>query len=117
MMSFITFYGDKIKKDERWMRHVARTRDIGNAYTYILTGKPKGKRALRKHCYRWKNNSEMDHQEIQYENDDWIHLAQDTVQWRTVLNTVMTDGEFLGQIIVYWAQRSGPKFHALLSSA
>jgi hypothetical protein len=27
--------------------------------------------------------------EIRYEGVDWIHLAQDTVQWRTLVNTIM----------------------------
>jgi len=32
----------------------------------------------------------MDIKETEYEGMGWIHLAQDTVQWRTILNTVMS---------------------------
>jgi hypothetical protein len=31
----------------------------------------------------------MDLKEIQCEGVDWIHLAQDTAQWQTLVNTVM----------------------------
>jgi len=32
----------------------------------------------------------MDVKEIRCEGEDWIHLAQDRVQWRVPVNTVMT---------------------------
>jgi len=31
----------------------------------------------------------MDHEEREYEDVDWIHLAQDMVQWRAIVNTIM----------------------------
>jgi hypothetical protein len=32
----------------------------------------------------------MDLREIRWEDVDWIHLTQDTDQWRALVNTVMS---------------------------
>jgi len=32
--------------------------------------------------HSWEGNIRMDHTEIRWEDVDWIHLAQDIVQWR-----------------------------------
>jgi hypothetical protein len=37
----------------------------------------------------WEDNIKMDLWEIRWEGVDWIHLAQDRVQWRVLLKTVM----------------------------
>jgi hypothetical protein len=39
--------------------------------------------------HRWKHVIAIDVKEMECELVDWIHLAQDTVQWRTVSNTAM----------------------------
>jgi hypothetical protein len=51
----------------------------------ILMGKPEGKRPLG----RWVDNIKMDLREIGWSSMDWIDLAQDRVQWRPLMNTVM----------------------------
>jgi hypothetical protein len=39
--------------------------------------------------------------EVRYEDTDWIHLARDRDQWRTVVNTVMNLRVFLDQLSDY----------------
>jgi hypothetical protein len=38
---------------------------------------------------RWVDNIKMDLTEIGWDGMDWIELAQDRDQWRTLVNTVM----------------------------
>jgi hypothetical protein len=38
---------------------------------------------------RWNDDIKMNLKEIGFEDVDWIHLAQDTVQWRAFVNTIM----------------------------
>jgi hypothetical protein len=54
-----------------------------------LVRKPEGKRPLGRHRFRWEGNIKMHLREIGLEDVDWIHLAQDRDQWRTVVNSVM----------------------------
>jgi hypothetical protein len=61
--------------------------DMKNAYK-ILVGQPEGKRSCRRPRRRWEDNIRMDLREIGWEGVDWMHLAQDRVQWRAVVNTV-----------------------------
>jgi hypothetical protein len=72
----------------RWAGHVARMGEKRNAYG-ILVGKPEGKRPLGRPIRRWVDNIKMDLREIEWEGMDWIDLAQDRDQWRTLVNTVM----------------------------
>jgi hypothetical protein len=55
----------------------------------ILIGKPNGKRPLGRPKLRLEDNINMPVKEIKWEGVDWIHLAQDRDQWRTLVNTVM----------------------------
>jgi hypothetical protein len=55
-----------------------------NAYR-ILVGKPKGKRPRR----RWVDNIKMELRKIGWDGVDWSHMAQDTDQWRALVNTVL----------------------------
>jgi hypothetical protein len=36
----------------------------------------------------WEDNIKIDPKETEFEVVDWIHLGQNTVQWRVLLNTV-----------------------------
>jgi hypothetical protein len=51
----------------------------------ILVGKPEGKRPR---CW-WVGNIKMDLREIGQADMDWNCLAQDSDQWRALVNTVM----------------------------
>jgi hypothetical protein len=53
-------------------------------------GKPEGKRPLGRHRPRWEDNTRMNLREIGWDGMDWIDLAQDTDQWRALVNTVMS---------------------------
>jgi hypothetical protein len=55
----------------------------------VLVGRPKGKRPLGKPRRRWEDNIKMDLGEIGIHRANWIRLAQDRVQWRAFVNTVM----------------------------
>jgi hypothetical protein len=58
-----------------------------NAYR-ILVGKPEGNRPLRRSRRRWVDNIKMDLRDTEWGGMDWIDLAQDTDQWRALVNTV-----------------------------
>jgi hypothetical protein len=59
-------------------------------YVYrVLVGRPEGKRPLGRPRRRWKDNIKMDLKEIGIDESSWIRLAQDKVQWRAFMNTVM----------------------------
>jgi len=47
------------------------------------------KRPLRRRRRRWEDNIKMDLREIGIDGANWIRLAQDRVQWRAFVNTVM----------------------------
>jgi hypothetical protein len=59
-----------------------------NAYR-ILVGKPEGKRPLGRHRRRCEDNIKMDLRERGWGGIDWIDLAQDMDQWRSLVNTLM----------------------------
>jgi hypothetical protein len=42
---------------------------------------------IRRPRRRWEDNIEVDLEEIRREEVDWIHQAQDRVQWSASLNT------------------------------
>jgi hypothetical protein len=69
----------------RWAGHVARMGAKRNACR-ILVGKLEGKK--RSHC-RWVDNIKIDLREIGWDGMDWIGLAQDRDQWRSLVNMVM----------------------------
>jgi hypothetical protein len=51
--------------------------------------KPEGKRPLVRSRRRGVNIIKMDLREIGWNGMDWNDLAQDRVQWRALVNTVM----------------------------
>jgi hypothetical protein len=50
---------------------------------------PEGKR-LEKPTRRWVGNIKMDLRDRGWGGVDWIDLAQDRDQWRTLVNTIKT---------------------------
>jgi hypothetical protein len=72
----------------RWAGHVARIGDGRRVYR-VFVGRPEGKRPLGRPRSRWENNIKMDLRGICIDEANWIHLAQDRVQWRAFANTVM----------------------------
>jgi hypothetical protein len=55
----------------------------------VLVGRPEGKRPLGRPRRRWEYNIKMDLREIGIDGTNWIQLAQDRVQRRAFVNTVM----------------------------
>jgi hypothetical protein len=72
----------------RWAGHVARMREGRGVYR-VLVGRPEGKRPLGRRRRRWEDNIRMDLRETEIDRENWIRLAQDRVQWRAFVNTVM----------------------------
>jgi hypothetical protein len=54
-----------------------------------LVGRPEDKRPLERPRRRWEDNIKMDLGKIGIDGANWIQLAQDRVQWRAFVNTVM----------------------------
>jgi hypothetical protein len=52
-------------------------------------GKPEEKSPLGRPRLRWVDNIKTDLRERGWDGMDWIDLAQDRDQWRTLVNTVM----------------------------
>jgi hypothetical protein len=63
------------------------THGEGRGVYRVLVGRPEGKRPLGRP--RWEDNIKMDLREIGIDVANWIRLAQDRVQWRAFVNTVM----------------------------
>jgi hypothetical protein len=55
----------------------------------ILVGRLEGKRLLRRPRYRWEDNIRIDLREKGWEGVDWMHLAQERVQWEVLAITVV----------------------------
>jgi hypothetical protein len=72
----------------RWAGHVARMVEGRGVYR-VLVGRPESKRPLGRPRCRWEDNIKMDLREIAISGVNWIQLAQDRVQWRAFVNTVM----------------------------
>jgi hypothetical protein len=61
----------------------------GRGVYRVLTGRPEGKRPLGRPRCMWENNIKMDLSEMEIDGANCIQLAQDSVQWRACMNTVM----------------------------
>jgi hypothetical protein len=61
----------------------------GRGVYRVLVGRPERKRPLGRSRHRWEDNIKMDLMEIGIDGANWIPLAQDRVQWRAFVNTVM----------------------------
>jgi hypothetical protein len=55
----------------------------------ILVRRPEVKRPLGRPRRRWEDNIKMDLREVGIDGANWIRLAQDRVQWRAFVNTIM----------------------------
>ena len=58
----------------RWAGHVARMKVVGSAFK-ILTGKPTGKRPLRRPRRRWEDNIRIELEEIGTNSRNWVDSA------------------------------------------
>jgi hypothetical protein len=54
-----------------------------------LVGRPESKRPLRRLRRRWEDNIKLYLREIEIDGANWIQMAQDRVQWRAFVNTVL----------------------------
>jgi hypothetical protein len=64
----------------------------GRGVYRVLVGRSEGKRPLGRPWRRWEDNIKIDLREIGINSVNWIRLAQDSVQWRTFVNTVINLG-------------------------
>jgi hypothetical protein len=55
----------------------------------IVVGNPEGKRPLGRLRRRWVDKIKKDLREIRCDGGDWIDLAQDRDQWRSLVKAVM----------------------------
>jgi hypothetical protein len=72
----------------RWEGHVARMGEGRGVYR-VLIGKPECKRPLGRPRCGWEDNIKLYLRETGIDGTNWIQLAQDRVQWRAFVNTVM----------------------------
>ena len=54
----------------------------------FLTGKPKGKRPIRRPRRRWEDNIRMGLKEIGINKRNWVDWAQDRDYWRALGNAI-----------------------------
>ena len=55
----------------------------------MLTGKPTGKRPLRRLRRRWEDNIKMDLEVIGMNKRNWVNSAQDMDYWRAFVNAAL----------------------------
>jgi hypothetical protein len=61
----------------------------GRGVYRVLVGRPESKKPRGRRRHRWEDNIKMDLTEIRINGVNWSQLAQDRVQWRACVNTVM----------------------------
>ena len=64
-------------------------REEGRSAFKILTGKPTGKRPLKRPRRRWEDNIRMDLEEIGINVGNWIDSAQNRNYWRANVNAAL----------------------------
>jgi hypothetical protein len=72
----------------RWVGHVARMGEGRNVYR-VLVRRPECKRPLGRSRSSLEDNINLDLREVGIDGANWIQLAQNRVQWRAFVNTVM----------------------------
>jgi hypothetical protein len=94
---FITYTATKLSSDivrviksrrMRWEGHVARMGEGRGVYR-VLVGRVEGKRPLGRPRSRWQDNIKMGFRKTGIEGEKLIRLAQDRIQWRACVSTVM----------------------------
>jgi hypothetical protein len=75
-------------KRMRWTGHVTRMEEGRSVYR-VSVGRPEGKRPLERPRRRWEDNIKLDLRKIVIDVANWIQLAQDRIQWRACVKTVM----------------------------
>jgi hypothetical protein len=65
------------------------THGQGRGVYGVLIGRPEGKRPLGRPRHGWEDNIKMNLREIGIDGANWIRLAEDRVQWRVFVSTVM----------------------------
>jgi hypothetical protein len=76
-------------KEHKVKREMGRACSVKrNAYR-VLVGNLDGKKPLRRPRRRCVDNIKIDLRETGWGGMDWIHLSQDTDQWRAHVNTVI----------------------------
>ena len=61
----------------------------GRSAFEILTGKPTGKRPLRRPRRRWEDNIRTDLEEIGINAGNWVGSAQDRDYWGALVNAAL----------------------------
>jgi hypothetical protein len=61
----------------------------GRGVYRVLVGKSEGSRPLGRPRRRWDGNIKLDFRKTGINGANWIQMAQDRVQWRDFVNTVM----------------------------
>jgi len=62
----------------------------GRGVRRALVGRPEGKRPpLGRPRRRWEDNIKMDVRKVGIDGANWIQLAQDRVQWQSIVGTIM----------------------------
>jgi hypothetical protein len=61
----------------------------GRGFYRVLVGRPEGKKPLGRPRRRREDNINMDLKEKGIYGVNWTQLAQDRIQWRACVNTVM----------------------------
>jgi hypothetical protein len=72
----------------RWAGQVAHMEEGRGVYR-VLVGRPEGKRPLERPSRMWEDKIKLDLREAGIDGANWIHLAQNRVEWRAFANTVM----------------------------
>jgi hypothetical protein len=72
----------------RWAGHVAPIGEGRSVYR-VSVRRPEVKIPLGRPRRRCEDNTKLDLREIGIDGANWIQLAQDRVQWRACVNTVM----------------------------
>jgi hypothetical protein len=61
----------------------------GRGVYRVLVGRSEGKKPLGRSRRRWEDNIKMDLKERGIDGANWIQLAEDRVQWRACVNTII----------------------------
>jgi hypothetical protein len=72
----------------RWAGQVASMGEERKVYR-VLVGKPEGKRPLGRQRRKWQDGTTMELRETDWEDVEWVQLAQDRDRWRAVVNVVI----------------------------